>query len=757
MEKHHPEIAYENAINSMVQKYSKLKTATAGIIRRRQEIEERLDKEQKIMAQITTDLNTALQTNQDDLALVLLQKKNTVEAELASLQQEMAQAKADADDAKASLTSVMSEIKNLRAEKDRMLAKVKSADARLHIQSQLDGLSEEAEVKALDNVRAHIKTKIAETDLGKELRDSDLDHRLAAVRQQSGLSTAKAQLEALKAARAQEAEEPPGAPCSMDPQPPLPAWAESIRRKYLSGEASLFILHLNVFDQMLYEDRYYSLTEFLGRVLLWQNKRTILIYDPAAGVSFMRQAEELATIEALKPNRPPRGETLPLLETVLFSTRATALIVTYAGALVPGGEFHFLSEQDRLNIVTLHRWSLSAELASRDNVVFLETEMLSELSPMLVSNPRIAAIEIPLPDSPTRAAVIKKSDPSIDAGHVELLAKHTAGLRSVQIAALLTPHAAEDLGDQERCAFIATLLGGSRDAQARAEKLAALTRGMKHEEIRHLLNPDQPLPESTPDDPYTAVLHLVHRRKREIIEKECVGLIEFVEARHDLSAVGGNDSIKQELRRIAQAIQSGERSRIPMGLLFVGPMGTGKTFVANAFVGESGLSAVKLKNIRSKWVGSTEANLEKVLSMIRALGPIMLIIDEGDRAFGGTADEDGGTTSSRVIARLKEFMSDPDNRGRVLTLLMTNRPDKLDVDIKRAGRLDRKIPFFYASAPLEVEAVIQALLGRYGTRPRSNFHATGRRSPSLWSDSPTPISKPSACSPTISPGKPAGL
>ena len=505
----------------------------------------------------------------------------------------------------------------------------------------------------------------------------------------------------------------------MNPQPPLPAWAESIRRKYLCGEASLFILHLNVFDQVLYEDRYYSLTEFLGRVLLWQNKRTILIYDPAAGVSFMRQAEELAPIEALKLNRPPR-ETLPLLETVLFSTRATALIVTYAGALVPGGEFHFLSEQDRLNSVTLHRWSLSTELASRDNVVFLQTEMLSELSPMLVSNPRIAAIEIPLPNSPTRAAVIKKSDPSIDAGHVELLAKHTAGLRSVQIAALLTPHAAEDLGDQERCAFIATLLGGSRDAQARAERLAALTRGMKHEEIRHLLNPDQPLPESTPDDPYTAVLHLVHRRKREIIEKECVGLIEFVEARHDLSAVGGNDSIKEELRRIAQAIQSGEPSRIPMGLLFVGPMGTGKTFVANAFVGESGLSAVKLKNIRSKWVGSTEANLEKVLSMVRALGPIMLIIDEGDRAFGGTADEDGGT-SSRVIARLKEFMSDPDNRGRVLTLLLTNRPDKLDVDIKRAGRLDRKIPFFYASEPLEVEAVIQALLGRYGIAAQIEF------------------------------------
>jgi SpoVK/Ycf46/Vps4 family AAA+-type ATPase len=141
-------------------------------------------------------------------------------------------------------------------------------------------------------------------------------------------------------------------------------------------------------------------------------------------------------------------------------------------------------------------------------------------------------------------------------------------------------------------------------------------------------------------------------------------------------------------------------------------MGCGKTFVANAFVKESGLTAVKLKNFRSKWVGSTEANLEKVLSMVRSLGPIILIIDEGDRAFGNAGDSDGGT-SSRVIARIKEFMSDTDNRGQVLFILMTNRPDKLDVDIKRAGRLDRKIPFFYPSRPEQVEAVLDALLSRY--------------------------------------------
>jgi SpoVK/Ycf46/Vps4 family AAA+-type ATPase len=87
-----------------------------------------------------------------------------------------------------------------------------------------------------------------------------------------------------------------------------------------------------------------------------------------------------------------------------------------------------------------------------------------------------------------------------------------------------------------------------------------------------------------------------------------------------------------------------------------------------------------------------------------------VIIDEGDRAFGNTDGEGDGGTSSRVIARIKEFMSDTSNRGRILFLVMTNRPDKLDVDLKRAGRLDRKIPFLYSQSAEEVERVARALI-----------------------------------------------
>jgi len=139
-------------------------------------------------------------------------------------------------------------------------------------------------------------------------------------------------------------------------------------------------------------------------------------------------------------------------------------------------------------------------------------------------------------------------------------------------------------------------------------------------------------------------------------------------------------------------------------------MGTGKTFVAEAFAKECGLTTIKLKNFRSKWVGATEGNLEKILGVVRAIGQVVVIIDEGDRAFGTGEGESDGGTSSRVIARIKEFMSDTSNRGRILFLVMTNRPDKLDVDLKRAGRLDRKIPFLYSQTPDEVENVARALV-----------------------------------------------
>lgn len=205
IEKNQPEIAYENAVQSMTDKYVKLKRATAAIIRRREELEVRFVEEQRELLQISADLNAAIDTNQDDLAVILIQKKNAITAAVAELNDSLAQAKGDADDAKASLMSVKAEIEKLKAEKDRMVAKLNSAQARIKIQDQLEGLSVDADVKALEGVRTHIKNTVAEAKLGRELNDSDLDNKLKALRQQSGSVTARSELDALKAARAAQA------------------------------------------------------------------------------------------------------------------------------------------------------------------------------------------------------------------------------------------------------------------------------------------------------------------------------------------------------------------------------------------------------------------------------------------------------------------------------------------------------------------------------------------------------------------------
>lgn len=202
IEKEHPEIAYQNAIASMIQKYTQLKGATGAIIARRQEITARLEASERELAAVATDLEAAMATNQDDLAVVLIQKKNALDAAITELRADAAQATADADNAKDSLIQVKSEIDKLKAEKERMLAQMHSAQARIKIQGQLDGLSVDAEVQALGAVRDHIKSQVAQASLGAELQSSDLDVRLNKLRQSSGSVTAKAQLEAMKQARA---------------------------------------------------------------------------------------------------------------------------------------------------------------------------------------------------------------------------------------------------------------------------------------------------------------------------------------------------------------------------------------------------------------------------------------------------------------------------------------------------------------------------------------------------------------------------
>lgn len=451
----------------------------------------------------------------------------------------------------------------------------------------------------------------------------------------------------------------------------LPTWAEELRNRYLAGEASMFLVHGNARDvhRWTAEDgtvEYVSLRVFLERFLS-RSKDIVVYYNVSEGLEFpdqgmgrrfrtvvnvQRALQGRAPLEAL-PIEP--SEVLPVVEDLVTDqTQRAAVILDYIEMVVPMGDLSFMGSGDKANLVALQRWASDPGLLQSDNLVVMVTENLSDVHRRVAASAQLATLRIPLPSTSDR----------------------TQFLRSV-----------------------------SRDGvklEMDDEALANVTAGLSLLQIRGLFRKARQSGE-------TILFRTISQRKKAIIEQECHGLVEFVDPKHNFSHVGGLEGLKQDLMRVANAIKKGQTHRVPMGILFVGPMGTGKTFVAEAFAAESGLTCLKFKNFREKWVGSTEGNLEKILGVVDGLGYVLLIIDEADRSLGAGSGGDGGT-SSRVIARLKEFMSDTTHRGRVVMLAMTNRPDKLDVDLKRPGRFDLKIPFFFPEIVSERRLVLEALV-----------------------------------------------
>lgn len=199
-EKRNPEIAYQNSINSMTEKYSRLKNASSGIIRRRQELEERSEKRINELSVVESQLEQAMATDQDELGAILVQKQDALKSEIAQVQKDLVVATRDADNAKSSLLELKAEIENIKVEKDRMLAQFQSASARVYNADQLEGLSVDAEIRSLDTVRTHIKNTVAKADLNQELRDNDLDTRLAKLSQAGSGAAAQNKYAAMKAA-----------------------------------------------------------------------------------------------------------------------------------------------------------------------------------------------------------------------------------------------------------------------------------------------------------------------------------------------------------------------------------------------------------------------------------------------------------------------------------------------------------------------------------------------------------------------------
>src|SRR6185436_2826910 len=201
--------------------------------------------------------------------------------------------------------------------------------------------------------------------------------------------------------------------------------------------------------------------------------------------------------------------------------------------------------------------------------------------------------------------------------------------------------------------------------------------------------------------------------KKDLVERESSGLIEFIESKRTLADYEGQEALKTWLQQDVALWQAGDLKALPKGYLICGPVGTGKTYLVECLAGEAGIPVVKLKNFRDRWVGSSEGNLEKIIGLVRALGRCMVFIDEADQALGRRTTESGDSgLSGRIYAMIAQEMGDSSTRGRVIWILATSRPDLIEVDLKRPGRVDVKIPLFPTTKADESARLLRALCKR---------------------------------------------
>src|SRR5687767_2755859 len=458
----------------------------------------------------------------------------------------------------------------------------------------------------------------------------------------------------------------------------LPGWASEMRDLFRAGSTAQFILHGNVFDVVPANGKLRSLGSFLDEVM-FESFDVVLHYDRGKGIRATKGAEDYGKwlhefageeMRTFAVERRP-GPALELIDRYLLRTlnlRAIgrgkvpgiAIVIDFAEFVVPRGDPLQLGGEFSGNLVKMLSWANDPTILDANIAVVLITEGLHNVDELVVDNPHAAKLKIPLPGEPemldylnTLVAGPLKELPNRSEVSIENLARRMTGVSRIGA----------------RTAISLALNNGNKLTSAWLSKM-----------------------------------------KKELIERETQGLLDFIESPFTLDHVAGLDEVKAWLREDAELLKRGALHALPMGYLIAGRIGTGKTFLVQCWAGELGIPCVVFKNFRDRWVGATESNLEKIFAVLRALGQVLVFVDEADQASGRRDGGDGDSgLSGRVYAMLAKEMSDTRNRGRIIWVFATSRPDLLEVDLKRQGRLDVHIPLFPPETPEEREALLLAI------------------------------------------------
>jgi len=447
---------------------------------------------------------------------------------------------------------------------------------------------------------------------------------------------------------------------AADPLASFPAWARTLAERYYTKTISTFILHGAVRDLQPAEGRgFVSLRSFLADEL-FGTRDLVVFYDRSGGIRLATpdmQKDFMAAVSAYDslygteyaksmPKDPTRA--FPLLESFarvrIADGKSVAVVIDFAETVAPAGDLGFMPGEDRYSLVTLVKWAQDQQFLTADFSVCLIAENLSELNPRIARNPYCASIELPLP------------------------------------------------AEKERRDYVEWKLAQSGKKRAEVSEvppdaLAQMTAGMSRVSL------DRVLAEAIAGPKLT--VERLKEKKKEIIQAEVHGLLEFIEPSFSIDMVAGHGKAKALLKQAANAIQAARRDVVPMGFLIAGPIGTGKTFLATCFAGEIGIPCVKFLNFRSQWQGVTEGNLEKIFNLLKAMWPVAVIVDEADAFLGNRNASGDSGTSARVFSQIATFMGNTDFRGKIVWFLLTSRPDLLPVDLKRQGRAEEHLALFY--------------------------------------------------------------
>lgn len=467
--------------------------------------------------------------------------------------------------------------------------------------------------------------------------------------------------------------------------PWYPKWANQLAELYFSGTTSAFLVHGNVFDHVRTESptgpRYVHLAGFIAEQLFggWD---LVLHYDLAGGLRVLAgsDGERLKQMLALANRKYGDLMKIPRDPSAAFAfvdrvvqrnlmardeeRLSIAVIADHASYIVPSGEPGHLNHAAATNLVTIINWATSPYVKRLNMAFVLVDPKVSAVNERLASNPHVASLEVELP---------------------------TTSQRSSFVEATLRGHDLAKFSD-----YTATELG-------------KLTAGMSLSDLETLIHAAREGGRRLDAESFRAL-------KKRLIERQCEGFLEFIEPTWDLDMVVGHEAAKARLRDDAELMRRGHLESVPMGYLICGPVGTGKSFLAQCATGSIGVPCVVLKNFRSKYVGETEGNLEKVLAVLRAMGPVVVIVDEADAMLGNREQDGDSGTSGRVFAMIASQMGNTRYRGRIIWMLLTCRPDLLPIDIKRQGRAEVHIPMFYPSEESELKKLFVVLGRKLGAK-----------------------------------------